>query len=92
MVDYRDGDLMAIANAEDDVPKIIEVKSLREAYSMLKKYDNASVKVKKLIFMQHWNYGTFVYRLPKLKSYIEHYTMSAMDFDSFYRTSKDLLN
>jgi hypothetical protein len=70
--DYKDGDLMALVNVDDYVPNIIELKTVKTVAKYLKKYDGVSIKYKNLIFMQHWNYACFVYRLPNLKGYFEH--------------------
>lgn len=77
MVDYRDGDLMALANVDDTVPRLVETKSIKQVAELLKRYDNVSVKIKNIVFISHWNFGCFVYDIKNLKSYFEHYTISA---------------
>jgi len=83
-VAYRDGDVMAIANAEDDFGKIITIKTVKEATRMLRKWDSVRIRLKNLVFIKHWSYGCFVYRLPNLNSYFEHLTIGA------YKSDKEL--
>ena len=77
MIDYQNGDIMALNNAENDCPNIEEVKTAKKTAKILLKYDNANVRFKDIIFMSHWSYGCFVYHITNLKSYFEHLTLSA---------------
>jgi hypothetical protein len=94
-VDFADGDLMAIFDAEDyyhidNLQYINEAENDLSLYNQLKEYDNGIWKYKDFIFIKHWDYGTFVYHLSDTKNYVEHLTMDNMSFRSFSDTIKHL--
>jgi hypothetical protein len=84
--DYLDGDLSALINAEEtfNENKIIEYDNLEKLFNDLKNYDGIFL-FKNILFINHWNYGCFVYDLKSenYKNYFEHLTIDGMGFKKF---------
>jgi len=71
--DYDDGDMMAEINAEEIYDNVAHV-DFDELYKhiVINGFDGIFV-YKNLVFVNHWNYGCFVYNLHKgFKFYVEH--------------------
>ncbi|PMP98206.1 MAG: hypothetical protein C0169_00085 [Thermodesulfobacterium geofontis] len=84
--DYLDGDISALANAEEDFNEnlIIEYDNLKRLFKDLKNY-NGIFLYKNILFINHWNYGCFLYDLKTedYKNYFEHLTIDGMGFKKF---------
>jgi hypothetical protein len=93
MVDYRDGDIMALLKPEEyfsNGNKVYEVDNEVELFSELKKWDYGIWKFKNLIFINDYSYGTFVYDLKDTKNYVEHLTIDVMSLKEFKNTIERL--
>ena len=83
--DYRDGDLMAMLNASEQfLDNVNEVKDTYRLFEYLKGDYTGTFVYKNLLIFNHWDYGTFIYCLNDVdKGYIEHLTMSAINYEEF---------
>jgi hypothetical protein len=91
MVDYRDGDIMALLKPEEYFKNgniIYETDNEEELFTALKKWSYGIWKFKNLIFINDYSYGTFVYDLSDTKNYVEHLTIDEMSLKRF----KEILN
>jgi len=87
--DFRDGDLMALANQEEKYQSLTEVEDPRKLYELLRSYEGA-YKYRDLVFMNDHQYGCFVYKLPNTKDYVEHLNVEAMSFEKFAKIVEEL--
>jgi len=86
MVDYRDGDIMALLKTEEyfnNGNKVYEADNEVELFNELKRWDYGIWKFKNLIFINDYHYGTFVYDLKDTINYVEHLTIDEMGINNF---------
>jgi len=90
--DFKDGDLMALVNQPEKFKEVTEISDLGKLYENLRNYDGV-FKYKNLLFFNDWRYGTFVYdiNVEDRSHYVEHLSIDAMSFKSFYDTIQRLL-
>jgi hypothetical protein len=94
MVDFRDGDITAILKSEEyfnNGNTIYETDNEEELFNELKKWDYGIWKFENLIFINDYQFGTFVYDLSDTKNYVEHLTIDEMSFMKFKETLDYLL-
>jgi len=92
MADFREGDLMAIVNEPDRYREITETKDLRELFELLQTYDGV-FKFQNILFFNSSRYGCFVYDINKSPdSYVEHFTIEIMSFESFEKAVNGLIS
>ena len=91
MVDFLDGDVMAIANIPDKFRVVVEFNNLKTLYLNLKNYDGV-YKYRNLLFFSDWQYGIFVYDIndEDRGHYAEHLSKS-ISFEHFKEVLEDLL-
>ncbi|RLI68796.1 MAG: hypothetical protein DRP02_11910 [Candidatus Gerdarchaeota archaeon] len=93
MADFREGDLMAPLNqSEKFETEPTEYTSLAKLFNDLKNYEGV-FKFENLLFFNSLQYGCFVYDINKPPdSYIEHFTIDAMTFESFEKAVNSLIS
>jgi len=82
--DYEEGDVLEIVNQPEKFQEVTEKTNMWELFKDLKNYDG-TFKFKNLLFFNDNRYGTFVYDInnPNRESYVEHLTMTHMEFETF---------
>ena len=80
----NDGDVMAVLEYEDMFSKPSFVDNLDELYKYLKHGYTGTFVWKNIVIFNHpYDFGTFVYRMPKYDTYEEHLTMDAIELEDF---------
>jgi len=93
MIDFQDGDIMALLKKEEyfhNGKTIYETNDEKELFNELKRWDYGIWKFKNLIFINDYQYGTFVYDIKNTQNYVEHLTIDIMSFKDFKETLKHL--
>ena len=84
MYNYADGDIMAPSEYEDMFSKPAYFDDLDKLYEALRKgYTGTFVWHNIVIFNHAYDFGTFVYRMPKYERYEEHLTISEIEPEEF---------
>lgn len=81
---YDDGDVFAMEEYIDMFSKPAFFEDLDKLYDALKKgYSGTFVWHNIVIFNHAYDFGTFVYKMPKYEGFEEHLTMSAIEQEEF---------